>query len=468
MLLSRAKLLEIMDSLGTSLPEELRHVRRAEPAVEQSEDHACLGRSTSSSDNWRETVAAGPSHANEHWKPSAGSTEFEAEWARLPPAITALPSFFKIKQLVMRNSSGRSTFQRSLAVLANGIDHCFKSFPAFRHILLDLDNESQEALFDSVEYAGLLPPQPDLVTLSEALWESHFGIPRDLVWYTAPAESPCGVTQLRFDALCAADANGPRPCTLRDRLAFGRGSIVRWPAQSVLSVWSVPEQPQHPDESARPSGRARGSPHQHAADRRRGVPVCWYDQSHDRLHSRVHDQSPGSQPDDEGSLLCRPLLQPADGYVRRQAESGLLTVRRHGGDGLTAQGLDDRPAAPVRATCNVNEGQRARTDLTASHLSPVALEWPTSSRLAAHAVQPCGALANLSVSVSLSPDDVIRLATPIRLICIACPACIGHKVPVPFDPTGPKSRLDGTSTSNPAVELGADGLDMQWCMAAAT
>ncbi|GAC72106.1 hypothetical protein PANT_6d00076 [Moesziomyces antarcticus T-34] len=194
MLLSRAKLLEIMDSLGTSLPEELRHVRRAEPAVEQSEAHAYLGRSTSSSDNWRETVAAGPSHANEHWKPSAGSTEFEAEWARLPPAITALPSFFKIKQLVMRNSSGRSTFQRSLAVLANGIDHCFKSRPAFRHILLDLDNESQEALFDSVEYAGLLPPQPDLVTLSEALWESHFGIPRDLAWYTAPAESPCGVT----------------------------------------------------------------------------------------------------------------------------------------------------------------------------------------------------------------------------------------------------------------------------------
>ncbi|SPO27056.1 uncharacterized protein UTRI_10518_B [Ustilago trichophora] len=196
MLMSRAKLLEILDNLGASLPVDLKHIRREEQS--QSEpSRPPLGHDTSHIDKWREAVEPGPSHANEHWSPSAGSTDFEAEWARLPPAITALPSFFKVKQLVMRNTTEKTKFRRSLPVLINGIDYCFLTRPTFRQILLDLDGENQGAEPDHAESVGLLPTPPDPLTLTEALWECHFGVPRHMVWYSALAEFPAGVASCR-------------------------------------------------------------------------------------------------------------------------------------------------------------------------------------------------------------------------------------------------------------------------------
>ena len=196
MLLSRTKLLEILDNLGDNLPSNLKHIRRDQQAQEPSRPR--LGRDSAAVDKWKESIEAGPSHANEHWTQGVGSTEFEADWANLPPAITALPSLLKIKQLVMRNSTDKNKFRRSLPVLANGIDHCFMSRPIFRQILFDLDSEcTEDAMFDPVERTGLLPPHPDPLTLTEALWESQFGVPRNLAWYSAPAESPAGVAGCR-------------------------------------------------------------------------------------------------------------------------------------------------------------------------------------------------------------------------------------------------------------------------------
>ncbi|SNX85489.1 uncharacterized protein MEPE_04198 [Melanopsichium pennsylvanicum] len=193
MLMARARLLEILENLGDNLPADLKHLRRDELNEEKGRQH--VGRDKAASDKWREEIEAGPgpSHANVHWAPTAGSTEFESEWACLPPAITALPSFFRIKELVMRNSREKASFRRSLPVLANGIDHCFLSRPTFSQVLLDLEGENREAMPDNAENAGLLPLPPDPLTLTEALWESHFGVPRNLTWYSAVCEFPAGV-----------------------------------------------------------------------------------------------------------------------------------------------------------------------------------------------------------------------------------------------------------------------------------
>ena len=193
MLLQRAKLLEILNDLGDSLPADFKHVRREEQLKAKQQPRPRLGSDAAAIDQGGNDAKAGPSHANEHGTQRAGSTEFEAEWARLPTAITALPSFCKIKELVLRNSTTNTSFRRSLHVLANGIDHCFLSRPTFRQILLDLDGENQEAMPDVAENVGLLPAHPDPLTLTEALWESHFGVPRHLTWYSALAEFPAGV-----------------------------------------------------------------------------------------------------------------------------------------------------------------------------------------------------------------------------------------------------------------------------------
>ncbi|GAC94534.1 haloacid dehalogenase [Pseudozyma hubeiensis SY62] len=198
---SRARLAQLLESLGDALPAELQHVRREEAETEpSSQPGPDAGPAAAAAVATKEaTVAtdanheAGPSHPNGQHPHTAQRTEFETEWARLPTAITTLPSFCKIKQLIMRHSTGKTSFRFSLPVLSNGIDHCYMSRPAFRQVLLDLDGEYGEQIDDPAEDAGLLPPSPDPLTLTEALWESHFGVPRHLRWYSTLADFEDGV-----------------------------------------------------------------------------------------------------------------------------------------------------------------------------------------------------------------------------------------------------------------------------------
>ncbi|SJX62549.1 uncharacterized protein SRS1_13396 [Sporisorium reilianum f. sp. reilianum] len=195
MLPSRAKLLEILDSLGDALPPKLKHIRREEAKSEPPKPKPKPRRDSKASvESWKDIdVEAGPSHVSEHTMHAADTTEFEAEWARLPLAITALPSYAKVRQLVMRNTTGKTSFRLSLPVLFNGIDHCYLSRPAFRQVLLDLDADCQDAFPEPAEDVGLLPSHANPLALTEALWESHFGVPRHLRWYSALAEMDDGV-----------------------------------------------------------------------------------------------------------------------------------------------------------------------------------------------------------------------------------------------------------------------------------
>ncbi|CDU26011.1 uncharacterized protein SPSC_06182 [Sporisorium scitamineum] len=200
MLPSRARLLEILDSLGDALPPKLKHIRREEAKLQPPK--AKPSRDTAANDEvWKDVVEAGPSQISEHKPQATETTEFEAEWARLPLAITALPSYAKVRQLVMRNSTGKTSFRLSLPVLFNGIDHCFLSRPAFRQVLLDLDADCQDVFPEPAEDVGLLPSHADPLELTEALWESQFGVPRRLKWFSALAELDDGVmscSSLRF------------------------------------------------------------------------------------------------------------------------------------------------------------------------------------------------------------------------------------------------------------------------------
>ncbi|TKY86190.1 hypothetical protein EX895_005015 [Sporisorium graminicola] len=194
MLSSRAKLLEILDSLGDALPPKLKHIRREEANLEQPKAKPCDLDSNVKDESWKDIeVEAGPSLVSEHKPQSTDTTEFETEWAKLPLAITSMPSFGNVRQLVMRNSTGKTSFQLSLPVLYNGIDHCFLSRPAFHQVLLDLDADCQDVFPEPAEDVGLLPSHPDPLALTEALWESHFGVPRHFKWYSALAELDDGV-----------------------------------------------------------------------------------------------------------------------------------------------------------------------------------------------------------------------------------------------------------------------------------
>lgn len=196
MLESRARLAELLDSLGDTLPAELQHVRREEAETEPVSEPGPGAQADAAEEGTEANDAndkAGPSQTNGQHPQPAQCTDFEAEWARLPTALTTLPSFCKIKQLVMRHSTGKASFRLSLPVISNGIDHCYLSRPAFRQVLLDLDGEYGEQIDDPAEDAGLMPPSPNPLTLTEALWESHFGVPRHLKWYSTLAEFEDGV-----------------------------------------------------------------------------------------------------------------------------------------------------------------------------------------------------------------------------------------------------------------------------------
>lgn len=202
LLRSRAKLREIIDTLGDNLPVELQYIRREK--LDASHTLSRLGRDSAAGNKRRDAVEAGPSHSSKSLTQKEVPSAFEAEWARLPAAIAALPSFVKIKQLVSRNSKDRASFQHAMRVLHNGIDHCFMTRPAFGHVLEDLDWDSQTAIDGLIEDAGLLPLPVDPLSLTEALWESNFGVPRNLEWYSALAQSPDGVsscTSVRFAPL---------------------------------------------------------------------------------------------------------------------------------------------------------------------------------------------------------------------------------------------------------------------------
>lgn len=133
--------------------------------------------------------SAGPSHCDKDKR-----TDFEVEWARLPSAITALPSSCKIKELVMRNAVGKSSFKQSLPVETNGIDRCFASRPSFRHVISDLANHpTGNPMLQLPEDPSSSPHSAHPLTFAEAMWEGHFGVPRHLTWYSAAASSPDGV-----------------------------------------------------------------------------------------------------------------------------------------------------------------------------------------------------------------------------------------------------------------------------------
>lgn len=194
MLEPRNKLRELLQNLGDALPAHLQHVRREEADAEEQPRPSRRPDASANGDP-REESEAGPSHNHEHPSETPASTDFEAEWARLPSAITGLPSFIKIKDLVMRKSTGHSSFQRSLPVLPNGIDYLFMTRPGFRQILNDLDDDAIDMQFEyePIQHAGLMPSRAGPLSLTEALWESQFGVPRTHAWYSGAAESFIGV-----------------------------------------------------------------------------------------------------------------------------------------------------------------------------------------------------------------------------------------------------------------------------------
>ncbi|KIS69628.1 uncharacterized protein UMAG_02163 [Mycosarcoma maydis] len=188
----RARFADIINNLGDALPAELNDAHREDTQPEPPQPRLGLDPSPVNKVS-RATDEAGPRHDIGHHAQLVEKTEFETKWDRLPTALAALPSFCNIKQLVLRNSTGQTSFRLSLCVLSNGIDQCYLSRPTFRQVLLDLDGESGERIDDPAEDAHLLPRSADALTLTEALWESHFGVPRHLRWYSAQAEFEDGV-----------------------------------------------------------------------------------------------------------------------------------------------------------------------------------------------------------------------------------------------------------------------------------
>ncbi|KAJ1577026.1 hypothetical protein NDA12_005600 [Ustilago hordei] len=180
---SHTQMKRILEELADNFSAELKHIR-------QEEVHSCEPHHQHVSPVIQESKAAGEassSQVNNTWKWTPGSTEFEAEWARLPSAITSLPSLVKIKELVLRNSTGKASFQRSLIVLPNGIDRCFLTRPTFRHVLKDLYTIGDDQLSDSFEHREMFQPNADIISFTETLWETHFSVPRNLFWYAARA-----------------------------------------------------------------------------------------------------------------------------------------------------------------------------------------------------------------------------------------------------------------------------------------
>lgn len=147
-----------------------------------------------SNEGRQEDVRAGSSKGKQHAAQPDHSTRFEAEWARLPPAITNLPSSIKIKELVLRNMVGPESFRKSLPVEANGLDLCFASRPTFHEVIFDIEHDpgADEITVPADRPRGSRQSQKSSA-FSESMWEGHFGVPRHLTWYSASALFADGV-----------------------------------------------------------------------------------------------------------------------------------------------------------------------------------------------------------------------------------------------------------------------------------
>lgn len=184
MSVSRARLAQIWQAFGDQVRVDQRQPRQQETPPQRL---PVLDPDTQAINKWKAEIETDSSDEDEckPWRWTPGSTDFEADWARLPSAITSVRYSKLIKDQVVTNSVGKSTFQRSLTVLRNGIDRLYIARPTTLQLLQHLYEGAKESQEDVVfVHGGLFQSHVNVVSLCKALWEFGSAVPRDLDWYS--------------------------------------------------------------------------------------------------------------------------------------------------------------------------------------------------------------------------------------------------------------------------------------------